>query len=151
MHLMLAVRQGLTAVDAVMRACARGEGLERSEALVLGLVQARPRRSASELAVMTGQPRQHAQRCLRRLAARGLIQPAGVLRNKVIGWQLTPVGTLKWAQLSARLGAYEELLNERVSLHGLVASLERIVETVVNRPRSYGWRKGLVVPAFKGP
>jgi len=54
MHLMLAVRQGLTAVDALMRVCARDVGLERSEALILGLVHARPRRSASEIAVMTG-------------------------------------------------------------------------------------------------
>lgn len=146
MHLMLAVRQGLTAVDAIMRECAREHGLERSEALVLGLVEARPRRSASELAVMTGQPRQHALRTLRKLQKRGLVEPVGTLRNKVIGWGLTPSGEKRWRELSRQLREYEEIVNARVSLQELVESLERVVESVVNRPGSRGWRRGLVRP-----
>ena len=54
MHMMLAVRQGLTAVDALMRVCAQDVGLQRSEALVLGLVAAQPWRSAIGLDPMGG-------------------------------------------------------------------------------------------------
>jgi DNA-binding MarR family transcriptional regulator len=113
MNLMLAVRQGLTAVDAIMRQCAKASGLERSEALVLGLVHARPGRGASQLAIMTGQPRQQAHRSLLKLEQPGLLEPRTRLRN-MIGWRLTPVGEELWAHLCARLRGYEEVLCARV-------------------------------------
>lgn len=143
---MLAVRQALTAVNAVTRTCAWEAGLEQSEALVLGLVLARPRRSASEVALMTGQSRQQAHRTLQRLARRGLVEPAGTQGGKVIGWRLTSAGVEVWEDLRERMRRYEEIMGDSAALWALVLSLERVVGSVVNRPRAVGWRYGLVRP-----
>ena len=45
-----------------------------------------------------------------------------------------------------RLSAYEEIIGGRTDLPALGATLQGIAESLVNRPRAHGWRRGLQVP-----
>ncbi len=144
MNRLLAVKQALTVLDAVLRTCAHATGLEASEVVVLAMLAQKPGRSASEVALFSGHARQHAHRALKVLASRGLVVPSRWSFGKVAGWTLSEAGREAWGRVARRLSAYDRLLEARVSLSEVVELLERMVEAVVNRPSPEGWRKGLV-------
>jgi DNA-binding MarR family transcriptional regulator len=147
MHTWLAIKQALTAMDAVVRLWARELGLEGSEILILSLLLEKSPTSASELALFSGKPRQIAQRTLTQLERRGLVTPARVSPDrKVQSWSLTPTARSVMERLSARLGAWEEIIGSKVDLPEVESSLRRMVESLVNQPTPNGWSNGLTVP-----
>ena len=142
----IALKQGLAVMDAVERAWGRELGLEAAEVMTMLLLSERPGRSTSEIALFTGRHRQHVWRSLRGLAGRNLVHPTRVTTRGVEGWSLAPAGLALARRLEMRLAAWEAIMSRSVDLPMVAWSLRRMVESVVNRPSSAGWRRGLVVP-----
>lgn len=146
MHTWSAIKQALTAMDAVVRRWGRELGVDGSELLIISLLLEKAPRSASDLAFYSGKPRQIAQRTLTQLEQRHLVAPARVAHGKVQAWTLTPTSRNLMERLTARLDAWEEIIGTRVDLPEVTSSLHRMVESLVNHPTPHGWSTGLTVP-----
>ncbi len=143
----VAVRQALSGMDIVMRAWARQLKLDGCEVMAVMLLAQRTGQSASEVALFSGRARQHAQRTLCELGRRGFVERLRVSPSgKVMAWSLTPAGEALARRLEVRLLAWEEILASRVDLPEVLASLERMTESLVNRPSADGWARGLMIP-----
>ena len=142
----MAIRQALTAMDGVARENARVVGLQGADVLVVLLLGQRESFAASSLALHTGRTRQQVQRSLEALRKKGLVHTGRLPSGRVAAWALTDAGVSVKDRLEARLGAYEEILGGHADLSRVAESLERMVESLVNRPSSSGWRRGLLVP-----
>lgn len=148
MNTWISVRQALVALDITMRAWGRELGLDGSEVMVLLLIGQlnERRRSASEIAWLSGRSRQNVQRSLARLERRGIILPAAVSGRGTEAWSLTEVGIQLGARLHCRQVALESILDARFELADIALSLQLIVQTLVNRPTASGWARGLLIP-----
>jgi len=142
----IALKQGLAVMDAVERTWGRELGLEAAEVVTMLLLSARPGRSTSEIALFTGRHRQHVARSMRGLARRNLVHPTRLSARGAEGWSLAPAGLAVARRLEMRLAAWEAVMARSVDLPMVAWSLQRMVVSVVNRPRASGWRRGLITP-----
>lgn len=146
MSMWVAVRQALAAMETVERAWGRELELNGCELMAMLLVARRPGCCTSHIAWFAGLRRQNAWRTMKGLERRGVVHAARRSVRGAEGWSLTHDGLLLARSLEARLHAWEEMISTRVDLPELVASLERAVESLVNRPSAEGWAAGLHVP-----
>lgn len=146
MHLFVAVRQSLTAMDAVIAKIARAMGLRSDELwVVMVMVSTGDAVSGAWLATISGRSRQQLHRTLRGLEARGLV--LGVSEGaRASRWVLTDAGLERGQRLRPIVSAWEQMMRGRVDLDELSRELERVVASLVNHFSSHGWREGLHVP-----
>jgi hypothetical protein len=142
----MAIRQALTAMDGVVRENARVVGLEGADVLMVLLLGQRESFAGSSLALFTGRTRQQVQRSLMVLRKKGLVRACRMPSGRAIAWALTDAGVTVKDRLEARFDAWEEILGGQADLPKVAEALECMVESLVNRPSSFGWRGGLQVP-----
>jgi DNA-binding MarR family transcriptional regulator len=135
----MAIRQSLTAMDAVVRLHGRELGLTETEVMIVMLLEALRSRTASELAISCGRPRQQVQRSIEALSRRDLVQavksPSG--RSE---WALTEYGSELSQRMAVRLSTFEELAGGASVLEPVALALEGITNSLVNQRSGYGWR-----------
>ena len=142
----IAVRQALRVLDAIERSWGRDVGLDGSQVTIFLLLSRLPGCSASELAIYTGRQRQHVWRSMTALKERGLVHASRTSERGTEGWSLSPAGVTLAQALERRLAAWEGLMGRHVDLDQIFQLLQKMVTTVVNRPSSKGWRRGLLAP-----
>ena len=84
---------------------------------------------------------------MKTLLKRNLVHAARVSARGSEGWSLTPDGVEFARRLESNLAWYEAAMGAAVELPMVVWSLQRMVESLVNRPSANGWAGGLLVPA----
>lgn len=143
----LAMRQALTAMDLVIRGWARDLDLDECGVMILMLLGERKHDPACNLAYRSGRARQQVQRSLMMMQRRALVEPMVIsARGRVQAWRLTERGLRMWELLERAMREWEAELEHRVDVAELTASLQRVVQVIVNRPGGDGWRRGLTVP-----
>lgn len=146
MNVWLRVVRGLTTLEAVHRLWARQLGLEGMETYVLMALEEHPA-SGARVASEIARDRQQAQRTLRGLRARGLVEPCEVSDGgKTQSWALTNAGVECVRRLRARARAWEEMMAPVLSMADLAAQLAQLEGALVNQPFGNGWAHALHEP-----
>lgn len=138
------VWQALTAIELMFKRVARDVGLAPLDTwvLIVASVAAEPV-SGAWLARQTGRARQQVQRSLEALARRKLVVRSIGADAQAVGWELTDLGRRVVRLVDVTAQGWLLGTTRNVDLEALGATLERLVNSMVNLA-SNGWRHGIV-------
>lgn len=143
MEHLIRVWQALTAIELMFKRVAREVGLAPLDTWVLlvASVAAEPV-SGAWLARQTGRARQQVQRSLEALAVRNLVARSVGGDAPAVRWEVTVLGRRVVRLLDVTAQGWLLGATRRVDFEVLAQTLERLVNSIVNRQPN-GWRHGI--------